>query len=112
VTEERSRGRRAETARPPETYLAESPGGSRVGVLVLSGSSGRVERERCDVLADAGAVALSYRWFGEAIDRIPLESFEPALDELRRGCDRVSVLGFSKGAEAALLLGGLHPDLP
>jgi len=92
-------------------YLAEPAGGSRVGVLVLSGSSGRVESERCDVLADAGAVALSYRWFGEAIDRIPLESFEPALDELRGRCDRVSLLGFSKGAEAALLLGGLHPDL-
>lgn len=92
-------------------YLAEPPGGSQVGVLVLSGSSGRVERERCDVLAAAGATALSYRWFREAIDRVPLESFTPALEDLRGRCERVAILGVSRGAEAALLLGGLHDDL-
>ena len=34
------------------------------GVLVLSGSSGRVERDRASVLAGAGVTALTYRWFG------------------------------------------------
>ena len=34
------------------------------GVLVLSGSSGRVETERATVLAGVGATALTYRWFG------------------------------------------------
>jgi hypothetical protein len=39
-------------------------GDGPAGVLVLSGSSGRVEEDRCRVLAAAGATAASYRWFG------------------------------------------------
>ena len=54
-----------------------------MGVLVLSGSSGRVEEERCGVLAAGlGATAPSYRWFARAIDRVPLESFEEPLAKL------------------------------
>ena len=57
-------------------------GDGPTGVLVLSGSSGRVEEHRCRVLAGLGATAASYRWFGEVIDRVPLESF----DEHSRPC--------------------------
>jgi uncharacterized protein len=86
--------------------------GSRaVGVLVLGGSSGRVEEERCRVLAGLGATALSYRWFEVAIDRVPLESFEEPLAELHGRCDRLVVLGVSRGAEAALLLGARHREI-
>lgn len=90
--------------------MPESPCGT--GVLVLSGSSGRIEHERCAVLARAGAVAESLRWFGgpgqpPGICEVPLETFAPALGRLRAECDRVAVLGTSKGAEAALLLGAL-----
>jgi len=90
--------------------LVEPVGGSRAGVLVLGGSSGRVEVERCRVLARAGMTALSIRWFGGAgqapgICEIPLETFVAAIDLLQaRAGGRIGALGLSKGAEAALLL--------
>ena len=83
-------------------------GDGPVGVLVLAGSSGRVEEERCRVLAGLGATAASYRWFGETIDRVPLESFEEPLAMLHERCERLVVLGTSKGGEAALL--AAEPD--
>jgi uncharacterized protein len=86
-------------------------GDGPTGFLVLSGSSGRVEEERCRVLAEAGATAASYRWFGDALDRVPLESFEEPLVALHERCDRLVVLGTSRGAEAALLLGALHEEV-
>ena len=86
-------------------------GDGPTGVLVLSGSSGRVESARCDVLAGLGATAASYRWFGESVDLVPLESFEEPLATLHERCDRLVVMGTSKGAEAALLLGALHPEI-
>lgn len=81
------------------------------GVLVLSGSSGRVEEDRCRVLAEAGATAASYRWFGATLERVPLESFEEPLAALHERCDRLVVMGTSRGAEAALLLGAVHPEI-
>ena len=80
-------------------------GDGPTGVLVLAGSSGRVEEERCRVLAAAGATAASYRWFGETVDLVPLESFDEPLALLHERCERLVVLGTSRGAEAALLLG-------
>jgi uncharacterized protein len=91
--------------------LFVADGGDAVGVLVLSGSSGRVEEERCRVLAASGVTAASYRWFGDTVDRVPLESFEEPLARLHERCDRLAVLGTSRGAEAALLLGALHPEI-
>ncbi|MGC0422060.1 alpha/beta hydrolase [Embleya sp. AB8] len=96
---------------PCEGLLVEPVGGSRAGVLVLAGSSGRVDAERCRVLARAGMTALSIRWFGgdgqaPGICEIPLERFVEAIDLLRvkvKAGGRVGVLGVSKGAEAALL---------
>jgi len=58
-----------------------------------------------------GATAASYRWFGETIDRVPLESFEEPLAMLHERCERLVVLGSSKGGEAALLLGSLHAEI-
>ncbi|MBB2903106.1 hypothetical protein FHR75_003948 [Kineococcus radiotolerans] len=85
----------------------------RCAVLVLSGSSGRVETERVRLLAAHGAAALSLRWFGDVsgdtaqppgIREVPLETFTPALEQLAGYSDHLAVLGTSKGAEAALLL--------
>jgi pimeloyl-ACP methyl ester carboxylesterase len=86
-------------------------GDGPTGVLVLSGSSGRVEEDRCRVLAGLGVTAASYRWFGEAVDLVALESFEDALSTLLGTCDRLVVMGTSRGAEAALLLGSVHPEI-
>ncbi|MEU6017534.1 acyl-CoA thioester hydrolase/BAAT C-terminal domain-containing protein [Streptomyces sp. NPDC047515] len=88
-----------------------------VGVLVLSGSSGRIEDERCRVLAREGMAALSIRWFGglgqpPGICEVPLETFAPAIELLRAGgARRIGVLGVSKGAEAALHLSVLLPGI-
>jgi acetyl esterase/lipase len=102
---------------PCEGVLVEPVGGSTVGVLVLGGSSGRVETDRCRLLARTGMTALSIRWFGGAgqpagICEIPLESFTVAIDLLHaKGAARVGVVGLSKGAEAALLLAVRDPRL-
>lgn len=120
---------------PCEGVWCEPVGGSAAGVLVLAGSSGRIDAERCRVLARAGLSALSIRWFGGAgqppgICEVPLETFTSAIDLLRTGAadrtgadrtganrtganwtgvDRIGVLGVSKGAEAALLVAVRDP---
>jgi hypothetical protein len=94
---------------PWEGVLATPSRGSDVGVLVLAGSSGRIERERVRILARQGMAAMSVRWFGgpgqpPGICEIPLETFTIAVDFLRlNGAQRIGILGTSKGAEAALL---------
>ena len=90
-------------------------GGNGTGVLVLSGSSGRVERERARLLASAGVTAaLTYRWFGgdgqpAGIWEYPLEAFAPAVESLAERCDRVVLVGVSKSAEAFLLYAADDP---
>ncbi|MBB2986515.1 acyl-CoA thioester hydrolase/BAAT C-terminal domain-containing protein [Terracoccus luteus] len=98
-----------------DTVLAQPvDGGNGTGVLVLGGSSGRVERDRVRVLAQAGVTALGLRWFGgpglpPAIDEYPLERLSWGIDRLADRCDRIAVIGSSKGAEALLLY---SPDDP
>ncbi|MBW8731212.1 MAG: hypothetical protein JF622_09575 [Terrabacter sp.] len=88
--------------------VAPVDGGNGTGVLVLSGSSGRVERDRAQLLAGAGVTAaLTYRWFGgegqpAGIWEYPLEAFAPAVASLGERCDRVVLMGVSKTAEAFL----------
>ncbi|MCX5401920.1 acyl-CoA thioester hydrolase/BAAT C-terminal domain-containing protein [Streptomyces sp. NBC_00102] len=94
---------------PWEGVLTTSTGGSDAAVLILAGSSGRVERERARLLAGQGLTALAMRWFGgpgqpPGICEIPLETFTDAVGLLRStGASRIGILGVSKGAEAALL---------
>jgi dienelactone hydrolase len=94
---------------PWEGMLAAPVRGSDLGVVVLAGSSGRVERDRARLLARQGMTALSIRWFGgpgqpPGICEVPLETFTAAVDVLKaNGAERVGILGVSKGAEAALL---------
>ncbi|GAA2157630.1 bile acid acyltransferase/acyl-CoA thioester hydrolase-like protein [Humibacillus xanthopallidus] len=93
---------------------ADARGATGTGVLVLSGSSGRVETQRATVLAGVGATALSYRWFGapgqpHGIWELPLESFDWAVGRLAPQCDRVVLVGVSKSAEAFLLYAADDP---
>lgn len=86
--------------------VPRSPSGG--GVLLLAGSSGRIEAERAELLAAEGIRTRAIRWFGGVRQRpapheVPLELFAGQLDVLRRECDRVSILGTSFGGEAALL---------
>jgi hypothetical protein len=100
----------------PEGVLVMPDGPTVASALVLSGSSGRVEEERCRVLATHGIAALSLRWFGgigqpPGICEVPLESFRPALDRLADLASTLTVFGVSKGAEAALLLAARDPRI-
>jgi pimeloyl-ACP methyl ester carboxylesterase len=82
---------------------------TKTGVIVLGGSSGRIDNVRAGLFAEAGARALALQWFGGAdqspgICEIPLETFVDATDLLiSKGCERIILVGTSKGAEAALL---------
>lgn len=89
---------------------------TRCAVLILSGSSGRVETDRARVLAARGAAVLPFQWFGgpgqpAEICEIPLESFTPALDHLAAQSSNLAVIGTSRGAEAALLLAAGDPRI-
>lgn len=81
-----------------------------LGVMVLTGSSGRVDTERAQRFADLGATALALRWWGgegqtPGVNLVPLEVFVRGLDRLQAiGCNRFAILGTSFGAEAALLV--------
>ncbi|MFD7973898.1 acyl-CoA thioester hydrolase/BAAT C-terminal domain-containing protein [Streptomyces clavifer] len=94
---------------PWEGVLIAPAAGADVGVLVLAGSSGRIDRERARILAGQGIAALAIRWFGgpgqsPGICEVPLETFVAAVDLLHAGgARRIGILGVSKGAEAALL---------
>jgi hypothetical protein len=93
-----------------EQGVYRSPAGPPTGaVLVLSGSSGRVESERAALLAAQGLFAVAIRWFGGPgqpadLCEVPLESFRPAVDVLAERASVVGILGTSRGAEAALLV--------
>lgn len=99
---------------PADLYRAEARTPGPTGVLVLAGSSGRVDTGRVDLLADHGATALGLRWFGGATGpsvprRVPLERFTDAIDVLAARCDRIVLVGLSYGAEAALLVAAHDP---
>jgi uncharacterized protein len=80
------------------------------GVVVLAGSSGRVDVARAKLFAGLGAVCIALRYFGgerqpPGICEVPLGLFTRATDRLiEEGCERIAYVGTSKGAEATLLI--------
>ncbi|MDF8266234.1 acyl-CoA thioester hydrolase/BAAT C-terminal domain-containing protein [Luteipulveratus flavus] len=100
----------------PEGVLIEPERPCGTGVLVLAGSSGRVDEGRARLLAAHGATAVSIRWFGGAGQSpgpydVPLETFTETLDVLAGRCDRLAMIGTSFGAEATLLTAVRDPRL-
>jgi hypothetical protein len=86
------------------------------GVLVLAGSSGRVDEARARVIAEHGCIAESVQWFGGPGQpagpwEIPLETFQRRVADLARDCDRVYLVGTSFGAEAALVTAAVTPGI-
>ena len=91
-----------------DMYWSRGVGANGSGVLVLAGSSGRVDVGRADMLASHGVTALALRWFGSKAQpvvpcEIALEAFTGAVDLLAGECERIVLIGLSYGAEAALL---------
>ena len=89
-------------------------------VIVLSGSGGGFDLDKAAVLSRHGFATLALAYFGIAplptwLHRIPLEYFEAALAWLRAqpeiDSQRVGILGVSRGAELALLLGSMFPQI-
>jgi dienelactone hydrolase len=88
-------------------------------VIVLSGSGGGFDLDKAAVLSRYGFATLALAYFGIAplptwLHRIPLEYFDAALTWLHAqpeiDSQRVGILGVSRGAELALLLGATFPQ--
>lgn len=88
---------------------------SGLGVVVLTGSSGRVDTDVARLFAERGATALAQKWWGgegqaPVLNLIPLEVFSKGIDLLKaQGCERIVMLGTSNGAQAALLVAVRDP---
>src|SRR5277367_5106571 len=88
-------------------------------VIVLSGSGGGFDVDKAAVLSRHGFATLALAYFGIAplptwLHRIPLEYFKAALTWLHAQPEidtrRTGILGVSRGAELALLLGFTFPQ--
>ncbi|WP_043319342.1 acyl-CoA thioester hydrolase/BAAT C-terminal domain-containing protein [Microbulbifer sp. HZ11] len=85
----------------------------KIGVLVLGGAEGGIPFELASSIAEAGYPALALAYFNaeglpEELEQIPLEYFSPAKSWLKSqqgiSSDKLIVVGWSKGAELALML--------
>jgi dienelactone hydrolase len=115
VTPVRDRGLVGVFYEPPQA-------GRHPAVLVLGGSGGGVPppASAAGGLASRGYAVLALAYFGapglpRALSNIPLEYFRTALEWMAAqpsvDRDRIGVLGSSRGAELALLLGSISPGL-
>lgn len=98
-------------------------GAPRPAVLLLGGSEGGLgggAKQMALSLQEEGFTVLHLAYFGapeqpDALERIPLELFDRAIEWLKQqpGVDqeRLTLVGASKGAEAALLVASRRSDL-
>ncbi len=94
--------------------------GPHPAVVVLSGTGGGFDLDKAAVLSRHGFATLALAYFGIPplptwLHRIPLEYFEAAFGWLKAQPEidarRLGVLGISRGAELALLLGANFPGI-
>jgi dienelactone hydrolase len=92
----------------------------RSAVILLGGSEGGYPEPEGAMLASRGFIALALAYFGvdglpPTMQNIPVEYFGRALQWLQRSAlirhPRVTILGCSRGAEAALIAGSTYPEV-
>lgn len=116
-------GRRIDDGRVFGNYFASPMPGRRPAILLLGGSEGGLGR---DILAEAvllqraGFAVLHLSYFNvpgrtSKLDHVPIETFVDGLDWLKGqpGVDpsAIGIVGYSKGAEAALLVATRTPGV-
>lgn len=116
-------GRRVTESGLLANYYPPQGEGKHAGILMLGGSEGGLGQgvgRMAKALQAKGFAVLHVSYFAAPgqppkLELIPLELFDRALDWLKAqpGVDpeRLAVVGGSKGAEAALLVGTRHPEL-
>jgi dienelactone hydrolase len=101
------------------TLFYPSTPGPHPAVVALGGMGGGLKEGGAEVLASEGFAALALAYLGvaplphEQVE-IPLEYFERAIAWLKAqpaiDANRIAIVGNSKGAELALLLGATYPE--
>lgn len=100
-------------------FIPPGPGPHPV-VIVLAGSGGGFDLDKAAVLSRHGFATLALAYFGipplpSWLHRVPLDYFEAALAWLAAQPEvdsgRIGMLGISRGAELALLLGATLPQI-
>jgi dienelactone hydrolase len=92
-------------------FLATPAAGGVAAVIVFGGSEGGAHENDARVLADEGFEVMALAYFGApgippALQEIPLEYFFGAVEHLKAlGHLKIGIVGGSRGAEAALLVG-------
>lgn len=94
--------------------------GRRPVIIVLGGSGGRFDLDKAALLSRHGFATLALAYFGVAslpkwLHGVPLEYFAGAMEWLsvqeEVDAGRIGLLGVSRGAELALLLGSRFPQV-
>lgn len=99
-------------------YLRASEADSLGAAIVFGGSEGSCNYQKAEVLAKAGFEVLALFFFSKPnlpkeLKQVPIELFEAALEYVKKNftnSTKLIVLGESKGAELALLLGSEYSE--
>lgn len=100
-------------------YIPQKREQGRV-IIVLGGSGGGYDLDKAAILSRHGFATLALAYFGipplpQWLHRVPLEYFAGAIEWLSAqdeiDASRIGVLGISRGAELALLLGSYFPQI-
>ena len=105
-----------------EVFFDPNVKGPRPGILLLGGSGGGLSwaRRQSALLAKEGHIAMALAYFNaeglqKHLAQVPLEYVDKALEHLiqHSGLDRkrIGIVGYSKGAELALVTASRHPEI-
>ncbi|WP_306984700.1 alpha/beta fold hydrolase [Alkalicoccobacillus murimartini] len=87
-------------------------------VLLIGGSDGEIQEHAAALLASKGYTVFTLAYFGQQegvpkdLEKIPLEYFYDAVQWLkaRANQEKISLIGYSRGAELALLLASTYDE--